>query len=783
MVAWLSFAPELVSLKDEENTVKSGMNNMISTVVEITISTRVNPLSLRGVFISSRSFRSAGGVVHVRLIRSILSAMICRQNGYMLVVILVLAVIVGALGFSLFKVSQQHVHLSAFYADRERAYHLAVGGMKIGQEFLHKAFGYVNVKDKAVPPVFKDFVKWFREHNEGNYEAPEIEISPVALEALRDAQKNAVLKLYVRRGPREPVYAGSTSALKPDPGETRSKIILTSKAAYRKAQARVDGCSWVNWVSVLPPVLGKFVFYLKQPDSLDLNPVKDSNVNLITAPVNILAGLPFTNIATGTTNPLALSYEKKDGLTMRDEIDRRGWIYLGTSDEYDLGVAAAGNEEKFAAPLDLRKIEFPLDEDSFISKEGDATLMFYKNPPHREINSLGVVWQDSSASYGEDLNSQLFQLHPDEKLYTHSSVLNLFGPRSSPSPTFVIGNVYRRFLSIRGILADLRDPGGFGSDGFKELYLLPYLDSNTFAKSETVEWPGKPDGLVKQLIVSYCSQVVDAGEDPYEGCYKYCMSDVTKRPYNEAILEFLKLPASMKDELFPEFTPGAPGSPPGLARIAMDGKPASFLKLSPGDKVTIKNDQGDVIFENGVLGGLEDLEYLRAKGRSYRGQTSLLNSIRESKPSGTMGMKVFLGGVVYVAGDFQLQEPLEVLSGGGGLILVENKILIEAGIKCAPGEPLTLASLGGDVTLATSDMVQAGLVALRGRVSLPYEMNLNGFLAAQKLSIKAGSGAVNRELKWNSIFDPTDFKQYLRSFKASVVSKWHYNVSYLKELN
>ena len=148
-----------------------------------------------------------------------------------------------------------------------------------------------------------------------------------------------------------------------------------------------------------------------------------------------------------------------------------------------------------------------------------------------------------------------------------------------------------------------------------------------------------------------------------------------------------------------------------------------------------------------------------------------------------MGMKVFLGGVVYVAGDFQLQEPLEVLSGGGGLILVENKILIEAGIKCAPGEPLTLASLGGDVTLATSDMVQAGLVALRGRVSLPYEMNLNGFLAAQKLSIKAGSGAVNRELKWNSIFDPTDFKQYLRSFKASVVSKWHYNVSYLKELN
>jgi hypothetical protein len=77
--------------------------------------------------------------------------------------------------------------------------------------------------------------------------------------------------------------------------------------------------------------------------------------------------------------------------------------------------------------------------------------------------------------------------------------------------------------------------------------------------------------------------------------------------------------------------------------------------------------------------------------------------------------------------------------------------------------------------------VQAGLVALRGRISLPYEMNLNGFLAAKKLSVKSGLGAVNRELQWNPIFDPTDFEKYQRSFKASIVAKWHYNVSYLKE--
>ena len=62
----------------------------------------------------------------------------------MLVVILVLAAVVAALGFSLFKVSQQHVHLSSFHADRERAYHLAVGGMKIGQDYIQKAFLFFN---------------------------------------------------------------------------------------------------------------------------------------------------------------------------------------------------------------------------------------------------------------------------------------------------------------------------------------------------------------------------------------------------------------------------------------------------------------------------------------------------------------------------------------------------------------------------------------------------------------------------------------------------------------
>jgi|GEM_PF-1460710 len=704
-----------------------------------------------------------------------------RQNGFMLVVILVLAAVVAALGFSLFKVSQQHVHLSSFHADRERAYHLAVGGMKIGQDYIQKAFGYINVKDKSVPPVFQGFVKWFRDHNAGNYEAPEIEITPRALEFLRDSQKGAALNLYVRRGPREPIYTNSSSELKPDHRETRSKIILISKAVYRQSYARVDGFSWVNWVSVLPSILGKFVFFLKQPDSLDLNPVKDSNENLISTPLNILSGLPITTLTTGSSNLNGLNYETKDGSTMRDEIDRRGWIYLGSSDEFDLGVSASGTQEKYASPIDLRKIEFPLDDDSYIATEADASLLYYKNPPHREINSLGVKWQDSSASYGQPLNSQLFELYPDEKLYTHSSVLNLFGSRLTPTPTVVIGNVYRRFLSIRGILADLRDSSGFGSDGLKELYLLPYLDSNTFDKSDVKEWPGKPDGMVKQMLVSYCDQIIDPDvESAYEDCYRYCMSDVTKRAYNEANLEFLKLPASMEDELFPEFAPSDPNAPPGLQRLEIGGKPPTFLKLSQSDQVTLKNDQGEVLFKDGILGGMEDLEFLRTKGRAYRGQTSLLNSVRESKPDAAVGLKVFFGGVVYVKGDFQLQEPLEILPGGGGLILVEDDIFIEAGIECSQGEPLSLVSLGGDVTLATADPVQAGLVALRGRINLPYAMRLTGFLAAQKLSLAAGSGTVDRELSWNAVFDPTDFEQYQRSFKASIVDKWQYNISHIK---
>jgi hypothetical protein len=668
--------------------------------------------------------------------------MTSRQNGFVLPLSLLLAVLAAALAFSLFQVSRQHVRLASFYSDKERAYHLAVGGLRIGREFLQTGLNFINTADPATfpkeekaPDGFKAFVKWFIEHQRLSSGPSEtFSFTTPSLQSLAKSQPGSNLEISLSRGSQQPIYTNSPAGFQANDQETNSQIILTCEAKLNSTGVKIQSFSWLKWVSVLPPVLGKFVFFLRQPDSLNLNSIKDSNESLISSPINIHSSLP--------TDP----GERLEPSRLKEDIDRRGWIYLGSSGEYHLGLSSSGGNQEFSEPLDSRFFGYAVEPESFLGKNGRWEYHSWKSRLFKEANEEPY---------------QLLKL-VDENSYAYSCVLNLFGPSNHPSPTLVIGNVLRRILLIQGIFYLDED----------ETYPLPYLDADAFNNFHDYVWPGNVIDLTAREVIHdhFLGLAKLQGGTGYD-FYKARMSRVDAHPYNEANLEFLKFPEELEKTAFPKFEISDPRSPPSLERIEVNGVAAPFHQPLVSGVVTIKNDNGEVLFKSADLNAIEDLEFLKDKAKLYANQDSLFSSVQIS-PS-----RISLGGVVYIDGSLLLEKPIEIAAGGGGILLVEKDIKIQGKISSSGGETLTLVSLQGNIELQTAQPVQAGLIALKGGISLPYKLDMEGILAAKKLSIQAGSGAVKREIKYNSTFDSTDTEIYKRSFKASVTDHWKFYVS------
>ena len=245
--------------------------------------------------------------------------------------------------------------------------------------------------------------------------------------------------------------------------------------------------------------------------------------------------------------------------------------------------------------------------------------------------------------------------------------------------------------------------------------------------------------------------------------------------YNEANLDFVELDnAKSAPVLSPPFKLGEAGAPPPLKRIEDRGNKVDFFREITSGQVTIKNEKGKPIFQNSDLSAFNDLEFLKRKAgssRKFSDPGSLYNFIKRDTG------QYFLGGVVSIKGNLVITQPLVIGPGGGGILLVEKDIEIKDRIEKSPGETLTLLSLEGKIKVSTSKTVEAGLVARKGLVELPYGVDLRGVLAAKKLSLEPGAGAAHRQLLWDPDFDITDSAVYERSFKASITAAWQHFVT------
>ena len=138
-----------------------------------------------------------------------------------------------------------------------------------------------------------------------------------------------------------------------------------------------------------------------------------------------------------------------------------------------------------------------------------------------------------------------------------------------------------------------------------------------------------------------------------------------------------------------------------------------------------------------------------------------------------------LSGIALVKGDLRIHRDLKIRKDGGGIVLVEGNIILEKRIQSPGSDPLTLVSLAGNIQVKVQDKIEAGLVALQGRVSFGPKFHLRGILAAKELSIDPSPIPIlpgNRTLSYNPRFDPTSSANATSALKIMTQERWRFTV-------
>lgn len=105
------------------------------------------------------------------------------------------------------------------------------------------------------------------------------------------------------------------------------------------------------------------------------------------------------------------------------------------------------------------------------------------------------------------------------------------------------------------------------------------------------------------------------------------------------------------------------------------------------------------------------------------------------------------------------------------MILVNGGVEIKSRITTPDSEPLTIIALNGDLTVATSEPVQAGLVALNGKVQIPGSCHIRGILAAGEIGFGPPQSGLERQLEYHAAFDSTDSSSRDRMYRFDLADQ------------
>jgi hypothetical protein len=344
-----------------------------------------------------------------------------------------------------------------------------------------------------------------------------------------------------------------------------------------------------------------------------------------------------------------------------------------------------------------------------------------------------------------------------------TSVLHLSGDVGHVTPPVVLGRVYRRYLRFIKLRKDATQP----FEGFVAV----------------------PDAMKFLALGDRFTALTGQGWDEYQRLMPQPVVESYMRSYDHLVTSREQSDPGRPYLIQPGDTPGYPAAQLTGERVADLLRPmgvgrAFFLYPAPeaasessgpppATPVTLLRPQGpggssQPVF-TGDLGSLERYgELMLARHTSRLAEGTPREGLERFLTRQNGKIELAVPGVVHL-GRGDLEVPGLYVRRGGQL-LVEGNITIAGGIETAPGEPLTLVSLSGDVRLATSDRVRAALMAPNGRLRLPSSGGVELFGSVMVGSLDnlpqdcAGPGS--RRLTWDPQLDSFDPEVLTRGYRV-----------------
>ena len=551
--------------------------------------------------------------------------------------------------------------------------------------------------------------------------------------------------------------------------------------------AMVDGVSYsfeetrqVKIINLVPGILGKFSLFVQQCDA---------NYNKYAANIN---GEPDDRVSSPhypviLKNGGELDEGKQISTTDLDGWKRRGFIYLGGGTTV-LNLTA-GNHEAFGENFHFFNIDSLLEPKSQIPSyfDPDPSGQF-SNPPinvWNPISQLSTLPQNALPPDGlfapeftfwiKHLVSGFYtkedpensDMNVDGRLAVHfptpsspgvpnpqmmSSVLHLFGTRSNPSPTLVLGNVFRRYADYSAIVMDATN------DKVRDA-ILTYLNESTGAMPaqrsviqsslDSELGPNKP--IVIDTTVFSC-EALFAGA----GGYTEKMCQIFQEPY-------LRSHDYLYHRNSTNFYPQSSTFPgPANSLAAATSTFTLSLDASLG--------RSEPFFEEGVLSDLP-MEFLLSKC------VVKVEDCREFSAHFLNETILNLDTAVLIkeAKDGKYEFPAEVRIEKGGIIVFEKGNVSLGRISTIPGvdDFLIIVALNGNIVIdnSFSGAMKASLFAPKGEIILKnptIPLDVRGSVVVKRLPadcLQAGGKIV-----YNTQTDPSapDYGNYYRGMTSNI---------------
>lgn len=628
--------------------------------------------------------------------------------------------------------SRQHLLFVSHLGDYEKAYHIAFGGIEAGRGTIDAVLSFLNSSDNGkfprrekAPPELRPIIEALI--GKDGYpvtESASRDIESPLIAQFRDGlEKDQTLKVSLELKRIKPIFLDSTTGgVIPDAREAEFGLFVHGEATSGNAACRVSWYANMKVIQIIPPVIGKFVLYLREQGFFQANSLKDSN------DINKLEDSPVVVTGGKILGPELLKPQAVQGF-----IDSQGWVFLGGPIPWSLGLSNYAGSEKFQeCLLNSRRYIFPIPSPDAFSSHSDARYFSIPEFIQGELRSL-------------DFSEVLIRKPPE--LAERSSMLHLAGSAGNPAPTLVLGNVSRKWALIQGL---------FNSKS-QRILNFPFLDSVAFLGND---WPGNFTGTEIQRIRENFGNSFDN--------YSERMSDILEEDYNAGILSAIDFSAfDAASILFPTDLKKFPGIqlPNPSSLIDAGGTAAIIWQRVMPQNCTIRNDSGKPVFENGNLDNFPDLSFLLKKSGPVFPDWA---TFKKKIPRDDSGRIVHPGCVVISSG-IAISDP--VVISGGGMILVKGGITIKSKIESSPDEPLSLIALDGDIIVETDENIAAGLIALNGKLRFGRSCKIFGLCAGRELQLEHGKAFAERVISYNSSFDPTCTSNYQKNYRFMVWEK------------